>query len=263
MYKPYTYQVFDPITDKLYIGSKTSKNCNPENSKEYLGSPRSGEYKEILSTRPNTLIKTILATWETKQETLSHEVLLHDCFNVGKNDKFFNQANQTSTGFACCGHSEETKHKIKIKNIGKPCKWKGKESPRKGIPNSSPAWNKGLKGVYKTSEETKLKMSIANKGKAILEETKLKISIANKGKKRTEEQKAHLSTIVKQSTKMILCPHCKKETDQRNAKRWHFDNCQIFTGIKNTIQKLKGVKKTEAHKMAMRKPKRKREEKNA
>ena len=56
-------------------------------------------------------------------------------------------------------------------------------------------WNKGLKGVFKHSEESKLKMSNQRKGKAPYipsEETKRKLSEQRKGKKGhkwTEEQK--------------------------------------------------------------------------
>jgi Zn-finger nucleic acid-binding protein len=25
----------------------------------------------------------------------------------------------------------------------------------------------------------------------------------------------------------LTCPHCGKEVDERNAKRWHFDNCKL------------------------------------
>lgn len=45
----------------------------------------------------------------------------------------------------------------------------------------------------KTSEETKLKMSLANQGKTLSEEHKLKISLTSKGKKLSEEHKLKLS----------------------------------------------------------------------
>ena len=51
--------------------------------------------------------------------------------------------------------------------------------------------------LHKPSEETKKKMSEANKGKHLSEETKLKISEANKGKKRSEETRKKISEAKK------------------------------------------------------------------
>ena len=53
-------------------------------------------------------------------------------------------------------------------------------------------YNKGRK-LGPTSEETKVKISTANKGKKRSDETKAKISVANKGKILSEEQKRKTS----------------------------------------------------------------------
>lgn len=50
----------------------------------------------------------------------------------------------------------------------------------------TPPWNKGMKGV---SEDTRQRMSDAQKGKIISEETRQKLSLFNKGKTLTEEHK--------------------------------------------------------------------------
>ncbi len=134
MYKPYTYQVYDPITGKSYIGSKYAKGCNPDNTKEYMGSPREGEYLEILRTRKHTLEKIILATWDTKEEVLLHEALLHDCFDVDNNPNFFNRSKQTSSKFS---YSPD-----------------GKKMPRHGVEKM----RKSLTGRAR-SEETRYKIT--------------------------------------------------------------------------------------------------------
>lgn len=101
-YQPYTYIVFDPITEKLYIGSKYSQGCTPENTKNYFGSPTSknNEYREIIKNRPETLIKIILVVWYTAEQAIEYEATLHSHFNVESDSNFFNNARQTSSGFS-------------------------------------------------------------------------------------------------------------------------------------------------------------------
>lgn len=38
--------------------------------------------------------------------------------------------------------------------------------------------------------------------------------------------------------KEITCPHCQKTGPQNNMKRWHFDNCKVFTGVSKTHPKI-------------------------
>jgi hypothetical protein len=90
-------------------------------------------------------------------------------------------------------HTEETKQKIREKAIGRP-------SPRKGVD----PWNKGIA----TSEETKKKISESKKGKPRDAETKRKLSEARK------------------NAPKLTCPHCGKQADSANYKRWHGDNCK-------------------------------------
>lgn len=58
-------------------------------------------------------------------------------------------------------------------------------------------WNKGKRGLYKTSEETKYKISKAIKGRKHTKETRQKISNSLKGKKFTEEHKKHIKESCK------------------------------------------------------------------
>lgn len=57
--------------------------------------------------------------------------------------------------------------------------------------------NKGIKGIQKLSEETKQKMSAAQKGKQFSDETKQKISEALKGRQLSDEHKQKLSNACK------------------------------------------------------------------
>lgn len=37
---------------------------------------------------------------------------------------------------------------------------------------------------------------------------------------------------------LVQCPHCKKNGPLFNMKRWHFDNCKIYTGISKSHPKI-------------------------
>lgn len=57
----------------------------------------------------------------------------------------------------------------------------------------------------------------------------------NLGKKRTkpykeytEQSKQNMSTSAKKRASILYtCPHCSKQTNDLNAKRWHFDKCKM------------------------------------
>lgn len=96
----------------------------------------------------------------------------------------------------------------------------------------------------KHSEESKRKMSEARKRQIFSEETKQKMSSSKKGKKSpTAGMKFPNRPIVSSETRKKLsdvkkgipkehyrCPHCNREiAGASNAKRWHFDNCQVIS----------------------------------
>ena len=94
------------------------------------------------------------------------------------------------------------------------------------------------------SDETKQKLSDANKGKTLSAESKQKISDANKGKTRSDESKQKISDAKKGkprsaetnqkisdakkgiSQPKVTCPHCGVVSNPGNMNRWHFDNCK-------------------------------------
>ncbi len=105
------------------------------------------------------------------------------------------------------------------------------------------------------SDETKKKISEAKKGKSFSEEHKNNLSKSHKDKKASEETRRKMSEskkgrkhspesiekmriskqniseetrrkIGKNAKRKIICPHCDKEGNISNMKRWHFDNCK-------------------------------------
>jgi len=85
----------------------------------------------------------------------------------------------------------------------------------------------------KHTEETKLKMSLAQKGISkgpFTESHREAISKAHFGKKLSEETKQKISEIHKGKSKPqieVKCPHCSKSGGQSNMTRYHFDNCKL------------------------------------
>jgi len=192
----YTYmlKVKEPTDARvLYIGVRTCKGT-PELDATYLGSckPLNAWIKD---NGADKVEKIILSRWPTREEALSHEILLHDCFDVGRNQEFWNRAKQIATGFDTAG----TTHV----GYNKGVKWTDEQ--RK-------AHSERFKGRV-VPEETRRKISLAQKGRTIPEERRLKfvgkkaspetvekIRISrlgqrawNKGATLSEEHKAKLS----------------------------------------------------------------------
>jgi hypothetical protein len=79
--------------------------------------------------------------------------------------------------------------------------------------------------VIKHSEDTKAKISAAQKGEKSYWHGKQKSAESNK--LRSEAAKG----IPKEK---IVCPHCGKEGSIAGIKRWHLDKCTVITGIQHT-----------------------------
>lgn len=97
-------------------------------------------------------------------------------------------------------------------------------------------------GLDKNSEEAKIKIGKALKGRIFSEETKRKMGESQKGRIHSEESKRKMSEsqrnkIVTDETRekmkhshlnnpILTCPHCQKEGRGNTMKRWHFDKCK-------------------------------------
>lgn len=250
----YTYMITTPAVESqcMYIGVRSSKKTPEKDG--YMGSS-----KPLLAwakQNPGVGRKIVLATWATRAEALEHEIFLHECFDVSRNRKFWNQSKATTTYFDVSGLkrpqafrdataarmrgrvvSESTRRKIAAAVTGRP-------SANKGIPLSA---------------ETKAKLSAALKGKpgpnlgrVFSEESRAKNAAAKRenptqywlGKKRSEEDKqkfraARLGKATSDATKALLskkltgyvyqiveCPHCGKHGGETGMKRWHFEKCR-------------------------------------
>lgn len=160
-----------------YIGVRSSK-CHPIDDTEYWGSSR-----HLPSDVKDTHKKRVLSIFSTRMEAVSHEIYLHNKYDVAINPSFYNKAKQTSTGFDTSGTTLTEEHLEKVSKS-----LKGKKKPLSHGKNVS----KALKGKPKTEAHRK-NCSIAQKLKAsqpdyvnprkgvtLSDETKAKVSKTKK-----------------------------------------------------------------------------------
>jgi hypothetical protein len=162
----YSYEEFG----RGYIGKRECE-CLPEDDVNYLGSFKDKTFKPTQ--------KIILETFDTVEEALEAECILHDFYEVDKNSHFANRAKQTSKKFYCSMSGEnnpskrdDVKEKIRLGKIGENNPSKRPEVRQK----LKEARNKRI-----TTDETKKKMSEAHKGRSG--------TYGMRGKKHSEETK--------------------------------------------------------------------------
>ena len=105
-YVYYSYEEYG----RGYVGSRSCK-CEPEKDALYFGSFTDKSFKPTQ--------KIILATYETREEALKNEMILHEFYEVPENPHFANRAKQTSVGFSYIpSHDEAVKNGKKTKEMG-------------------------------------------------------------------------------------------------------------------------------------------------
>jgi hypothetical protein len=97
----YTYWLTCLETNEFYIGVRTAK---VQPSLDHYWS--SSKVVKAMMGDGKTFTKQVLAEWDSREEANSHEILLHEIFNVGINAKFLNKAKHLSSGFCIQGNNE-------------------------------------------------------------------------------------------------------------------------------------------------------------
>jgi len=116
MDKFYTYQIYDPINNMYYIGSRCRKGIfDPYDDFLYMGTVTSEKWKTMWPEIVKRSEKYILGVFLTREEALAHEVALHEEHNVNTNSLYYNEAKQTSIGFSTAGCKLSEAHKEKLK----------------------------------------------------------------------------------------------------------------------------------------------------
>lgn len=199
----YVYQITNKLTNKSYIGKRTSQ-VKPEEDLGffYKSSSTDVNFMNEQKQHPENFTYKVLKEFNTSKEAIEYEIILHEKYDVSNNTLFYNKSKQTSTGFSTEGitHNIETIEKMKDWHSNRPpasddhCK-KISES-LKGRKLSSGHIEKLKKAKQYVSTETRKKMSkSAKKRKPMTDETKAKISEALKN--RSEETLKKVSESLK------------------------------------------------------------------
>jgi len=155
----YTYLIKNKNIGLLYIGVHTGYG-------EYWGSSKSLS-EDIKKIGKQYFVKRILRVWDTRAEAMSHEIELHNRYDVAVNNRFYNKVKQTSTGFDNTGVtcSDLTKQK-KSRSVKQPVNnplWKATvgELKKKTVSNTRQNWSKERKAAFSK------KISITRKEKGL------------------------------------------------------------------------------------------------
>ena len=160
----YVYRISNVLKNKHYYGKRSSK-VEPKLDLGviYFSSSRDKEFLNDQRINSQNYKYKIIRKFEEVKSALEFEVKIHDRFDVAKNEKFYNKAKQTSSGFDTTGTIRSIELNLRFSEM--------------------------MKGV-KHTEEHKRKIALALSGKSLSVERRIKIGLAHTGKKQTEERKA-------------------------------------------------------------------------
>lgn len=196
------------------------KSVNTKNGKIYIGFDsnwpnRMSVHKSASKKQDGKFYRAIRKYgWDSFQWSIvyqsqdrEHTLNVMETFFIREHDSFYNGYNSTLGGDGTFGRKRTLEERMK-----QSLSAKGKPKPH--------------------TPEHNIKIGNAIRGKKRgphSEEHKKKISKSSKGisKTFTEEHKKNLKCHTNNSTK-VLCPHCDKEGQLTNMKRWHFDNCKLI-----------------------------------
>jgi len=229
--KHYIYRITNTKINKHYYGVRTSK-VKPEIDLgvRYFSSSSNKEFIKDQKDNPTDYKYKIVKCFASRKDAVMLEIKLHNKFNVGMNESFYNKSKQTSTSFDTTGISP-TENSKRI--TSKRCK---------GISLSDEHKNKISKSLlgHKHSEETLKKLSDSlkgktpwNKGKCMSEDQKKLLSELFTGEKNNRFGTKHSEETLKKMRKpkeKVECPHCGKSGGISVMKRWHFENCKKIKG---------------------------------
>lgn len=216
MTQAYLYKWTYIPTQQWYIGSRTRKDCHPNDG--YICS--SAKVEPMIVASRKDWIREILIIGEPLYIRTLEGVYL-TLLSAAQDPMSFNEHNATGefhrTGKS---HSEKTKKKLRDAFLGTT----HTEETRKKMSESRTGNNNHFYGKHH-SEDTKQALSAINLNKVMSADTKLKISNTLTGTVRPDSVKKQISESVKQLPK-LLCVHCNNNFLPAHFGRFHGNNCK-------------------------------------
>lgn len=96
----YTYRITNLVKNKHYYGVRSSKiNPNDDIGIIYFSSSKDKDFLQDQKDNPNNYKYKVIYIYKTRKQAALAEIKLHDKFNVGINESFYNLAKSTTTKF--------------------------------------------------------------------------------------------------------------------------------------------------------------------
>lgn len=210
----YVYRITNIIKQKHYYGTRTSK-CLPieDLGIKYFSSSKDKDFIQDQKSSPSNYKYKIIRIFDTRKEAIELEIKLHDRFDVGINESFYNRSKQTSSRFDTTGLKNTKSQRLlnSAKNSGKNNAMFGRSVYEVWVEKY------GVERAIILKNEMFIKRSKSVSGE----------NNPNYGNKWSDYKK-ELMSIKKRGIKFekIICPHCGKEGGGPNMTRYHFENCK-------------------------------------
>lgn len=194
----YVYRITNTKLNKHYYGTRSSKiEPSKDLGTKYFSSSSDISFRDDQKNNPQDYKYIIVSEFDSREEALELEIKLHNKFNVGVNESFYNRSKQNSKGFhydrTGAIISEETRKKLSIASRNQ---------------HRNPV-----------SEETRRKLSISSKGRICSEEHKANISKAKTGHVPSEKTKAKLREAAKKQFRNGMGDETKEKIKQKAIGR--------------------------------------------
>lgn len=260
----YTYRITNIKENKHYYGVRSSKD-DPKLDLgiKYFSSSSNKEFIKEQKENKDIFKYKIIKIFETREEAVELEMFLHNKYDVGVNENFYNKVKQTSTGFDTTGKAvyinefglseflyvnEAKKRGLKGFSAGYPSHLKGKKLSSEHRLKLSES-HKGDKnhnyGIPKT-DEIKQKISNSNKGKIITDDSRQKLSESQKGKIMPVETREKISIAL--SGRVRTEEHCKNISNGKKGKKYSPEACaNMSAGQKGKHVWNKGLTNMQSH----------------
>ena len=183
----YTYLIGWSKHDKFYYGARWAKDCSPDDLwNTYFTSSKPVKAFRKEHGEPDVI--QVRKVFDDVDKCKLHERKALEKLNVLRNDKWLNK-NINGMFLPTGPQSEEHKRK-RVESFKRTMQGKGTRTGAKHTPETIEKLRQALTGKLKSAEHI--------------------ASMRNRP----------------QDTMRLTCPHCNKEGDYKNMKRWHMDRCK-------------------------------------